>query len=283
MAGNYADVPSWRMAYDRDGTQGFKMNSGVLTQLTNANLITINNEADDYINIGISQNQAGYLILLFPEKRDLDGYWITGSDRDNFSAQVQTSTNTTNGSDGTWTNLGGTYSVVEAVVPNYRLHAQSATALGIRGVRISAGAGLGTGFNPAAVHLYGEISAGQSIDRLALWHPTLDERITPAYFDWGNVPRNTSASRTFRVKNLAAAKTANTVRVAMESLTDGSPSVPAQHTLSIGGGSYLPQQTIATLAPGALSDVLTLRRITPANAQLSLSAFRVFAEAATWS
>lgn len=281
MAGNYADVPSWRMAYDRDGTQGFILRAGVLTPLTNAQMRVLNNENDDNVPL-IGQNDAAMMVFLFPEKRDIDGWYICNP-RNDYTAQVQVSTNTTNGSDGTWTNLGASFSIEGSVVPNYRIHTVSATALGVRGIRINASAGLGWGMSPSAVHWFGEVTAGQSIDRLALWHPTLDERITPAYFDWGNVPRNTTSSRTFRIKNLSAVKTANTLRVAMESLTDGSPSVPAQHTLSVAGGSYLPQQTIATLAPGAISDVITIRRITPTNAQLGLTAFRVFAEAESWS
>lgn len=41
MAGNYPDVPSWRMSYDVDGTQGYWMLSnfvGVNAQASQANL-----------------------------------------------------------------------------------------------------------------------------------------------------------------------------------------------------------------------------------------------------
>jgi hypothetical protein len=132
--------------------------------------------------------------------------------------------------------------------------------------------------------IYGEPAPGQNPNRLELWHPTLDEKLPPAFFDWGDVPRSSSADRSFRVKNLSAVQTARSTRVAMEILTDSpAPSVVAQHTLSFGGGSFVPQVNIGDLAPGAISPAVTLRRVTPSNAVLSLWSFRVFAESTDWA
>jgi hypothetical protein len=131
------------------------------------------------------------------------------------------------------------------------------------------------------VHLYGEPAPGENPNRLALWHPTLDQRVTPAYFDWGNVPRSSSADRLFRVKNVSSTLTASSVRVAMEALTDTTPSVPGQHSISSDGTTFLAQVNIGSLSPGAISGPLTLRRVIPSNAVLSLWSFRVFAESTT--
>ena len=76
--------------------------------------------------------------------------------------------------------------------------------------------------------------------------------------------------------------TAGSTRVAMEVLTDASPSVPAQHTLSYAGGSFLAQVNIGDLAPGAISGPVTMRRVTPTDAALGLWTFRVFAESTDW-
>ena len=52
MAGNYADAPSWRMAIDRDGTQGYSITGvNVVTPLTNAQMQILNNENDDSLTI----------------------------------------------------------------------------------------------------------------------------------------------------------------------------------------------------------------------------------------
>jgi hypothetical protein len=281
MAGNYPDAPSWRMAYDRDGTQVYRVAGGTPFALTNASVASMNDEdGDSYALTG-----AGYLAFLFPELRDLDGfsfYWanVGGSGSASLTSP-QVSTDTTNGFDGTWTTITAPTNA-GSINPGYRTSIASSTALAIRGVRFTTST---SGAGQLAVyflHLYGEIAPGQNPHRLDLWHPTLDERLTPAYFDWGNVPRSSSADRLFRVKNLSPSKTANAVRVAMESASDTTPSVPGQHSLSHNGGSFLAQVTIGSLAPGAISAPITLRKITPSDAVMGLWAFRVFAESTDW-
>lgn len=289
MAGSYPDSPSWRMAIDRDGTQGYQISeTNVVTQLSAAQMQMLANEADDYV-VGASNAANGYLMLIFPEARDIDGFFVdvdAPSELYPVSWAMEVSADTTNGLDGTWTQIAsGTAAAggVDAVSPAYRT-VVSTTQLAQRAIRVRRSvAGTSGEMRIAAFHVFGEPSPGENPDRLALWHPTLDERVTPAYFDWGNVPRSSSGDLLFRVKNLSSTLTASSVRVAMETLTDGTPSVPGQHSLSFGGGSFLAQVTIGDLAPGATSGQVTLRRITPSNAQLGLFAFRVFSEADSWS
>lgn len=283
MAGNYPNAPSWRMAHDRDGTQWFHMNaSNVITALSSANAIALNDEASTSETSSPAASTTHYFIAIFPELRDLDAFFVARGATAAAGYAVQVSTNTTNGLDGTWTSIS-TASFPTTVIPNYRTGIVSSTQLGIRGVRFQLTVGASTNMALSTVHLYGEPVAGANPNRLTLWHPTLDQRVDPAYFDWGNTPRSSSADRTLRVKNLSSTLTANNVRVAMEALTDGTPSVPGQHSVSFGGGSFLAQVIVGDLAPGAISGVVTLRRITASNAQLGLFAMRVFAEAGTWS
>lgn len=291
MAGNYPNVPSWRLAYDRDGTQGYVISGDLqtVTQLTSAQMKALNDES------ATSQVQSalnGYMMFWFPETRDLDGYffrfaWGSGQ---NPSFGVEVSANTTNGVDGTWTSIrayGAVTSENGLTSPDYRSNIASITALGIRAVRFRAWVQyISEGQWVQTVHLYGEPIPGANPNRLTLWHPTLDQRIVPAHFDWGDVPRSSSADKQFRVKNLSSTLTANSIRVAQEILTDvsaGNPSVPGQHSLSTDGSTFLAQVNVGNLAPGAISGVVTLRRNTPSNAQLGLWAHRVFAEATTWS
>jgi hypothetical protein len=271
------------MAFDRDGTQGVKIDgANNMSTMTNAELVSLNDEADTTVS---QFGSPWKLCLIFPELRDLDGYFRNISGK---QLTVETSVDTTNGFDGTWVTLsastGETAVNTVSTKPNYRTGIASSTVLAIRAIRFG---GQYQNFGTSdfrSVHLYGEPVPGENPNRLALWHPTLDQRVTPAYFDWGNVPRSSSADRTFRVKNLSASLTANSVRVAMEALSDTTPSVPAQHTLSADGTTFLAQVNIGALAPGAISAPLTLRRITPSNAVLSLWSFRVFAESTTtWS
>ena len=285
MSGNYPDVPSWRLAYDRDGSQGFLINrASAVTQLSGAQMIALNDESDGTISTGWSSS-GGWLAIIFPELRDLDAYFVSQAVNATIGG-VAVSANTTNGLDGTWTSVLAYPSSVpwtQLTVPNYRNAIVSTSSLAIKAVRFEFSS-IGNAVSTiGAIHLYGEPIPGANPNRLALWHPTLDQRVTPAHFDWGDVPRSSSADKTFRVKNLSSTLTGNSIRVAQEILTDTTPSVVAQHTLSYGGGSFLAQVNIGALAPGAISGVITLRRVTPSNATLSVWAHRVFAEADTWS
>lgn len=284
MAGNYVDVPSWRMAFDRDGTVGATINpSLVITQMTGTEMSTINDESN-------SSAVTAYLggtkfVFIFPEKRDLDGYFIASTGASGSTiGPIEVSTNSTNGVDGTWTQIQANYTQNDGT--QWRTQIRSATALAIKAVRFVVTTGIDV-IALRAVHLYGEIAPGENPNRLILWHPTLNQRIGPAYFDWGDVPRSSSADKTFRVKNNSSTLTANSIRVAQEILTDasgGSPSVVGQHTLSTDGTTFVAQVNVGNLAPGAIySGTVTLRRNTPSNAQLGLFAHRVFAEANSWT
>lgn len=132
------------------------------------------------------------------------------------------------------------------------------------------------------LHIYGKPSTGENDDRLELWHPTLDQRVGAAYFDEGNVPRGSTADLPFRLKNRSSTYTANTITVSIEAATDTSPSVPGQHTFS-NGGSYAATTSVSSIAPGAISGTLTLRRITPTNAVLSVWVARIKAVPASWT
>lgn len=289
MAGNYPDVPATRIPYDIDGTKAVHYDGTSLTDLSGTVLTSWQNDA-------VSDVQAGgysppglngtnkFVCLIFPKLMDLDGWYLQMWNEFNvqeYPGVVQTSTDTTNGLDGTWTTrTTGSGTTGTSPAEKMRNNIVSTTCPGTKALRIWGVSGSGY-HSPTVVHLYGEPNVTTG-DRLEIWHPTLDQRLTGAYFDYGNVPRGSTEDRTFRVKNLSSVYTANSVNVAFDALTDGSPSVPGQFTVSQ-GGSFAAQQTLSSIAPGAISPVLTVRRITPTNAQLSLWTFRIKATAASWT
>lgn len=287
MAGNYPDVPSWRMAWDRDGSQMYSLlDSGAVTQRSGAEAIALNNETNDSA-ISFGSSTAGYIVIIFPELRDLDGFFFSSDSNSSNTgmSSVQVSADTTNGIDGTWSAyMSGTLTDYGFSDKKARENIRTATALGIRAVRFRRTQGAQIGGSTSSIHLFGEPAPGENPQRLEIWHPTLDQRIGPADLDWGDVPRNSTAQKSFRVKNMHPTLTANSVRVAQEILTDTVPSVVGQSTISKdGGGTWGAQQTIGNLAPEAISDVLLLRRVTPANATLSLWWYRLFADCTSWS
>lgn len=280
MVGFYADSPSWRIAYDEDGTRGVIVNpSLVITDLVSADLVKLNDESNT-TGVPLGDTTSYYLALLFPCLMDIDACFAV-MDTISRPSAIQTSVNTTNGVDGTWVTQSVGSAPGNILKPNMRNDIVSGTWGGIRGVRFYCVAS-GTTRSITSIHLYGEPTAGQTLDRLVLWHPTLNQRVSAAYFDYGDTPRGSSADKTFRVKNLSPTLTATAPRISLEALTDGSPSVPGFHTLSKGSG-FASQQNLANIAPGGISaETCTLRRTTPTNAQLGLWDLRIQAEATTW-
>lgn len=284
MAGSYADVPGPRMAYDRDGSIGFFIdeanNVSALSQgeLNNGNDENTGSTMKSYgVTFGATTQLLG---IIFPELRDIAGLYIAMSHP---SGQVQTSVDTTNGLDGTWVNRGTTSSFNKSnVVTEYRLGITAVSWGAVKAVRFAQNNSGSRTIN--TFHLYGSITSGQNPDRLRLWHPTLDQEVGGAYFDWGNVPQSSSADRSFRVKNNSAALTANGITVAFSALSDTSPSVVGQHLVEKSSApGFGASVVLSSLSPGAISEVLTVRRVSPSNAVLSLWWARVTAVASSWT
>lgn len=283
MTGFYPDVPSHRMALDKDGSLLLTVSGGVVTEQTNALMIALNDETTTTVG---NWNNV-YVIVLFPELRDLAGLFSATNHL--FSSTktmtVTTSVDTTNGLDGTWDALTS-YSVVGSgtdVAPYHRTSIVTAAAAGVKAVRFLTNEASGYS-NYRAVHLYGTITAGENPDRLAIWDSAFDERVAAAYLDWGDVPRSSTDDREFRVKNLSSTLTATDITCSIDALTDASPTVVGQHTLSADGIAFASTAVhTGGLAPGAISAPFTLRRTTPADADLSLWDVRLNAVAASWA
>lgn len=280
MAGNYPDTPGPRLAYDRDGTQLFRVaanGTGSPTSTTQQQLIDTNKESGN----GTGNFGDDYACLIFPEPRDLVGIWAVGTNggpsATNMTSQV--STDTTNGVDGTWVNWLS-FTVAANYKPSFRTHIATGAANGVIAIRVKQ---VGLSNQGKIIHLYGTPSAAAS-DRLELWHPTLNQslNITPAYLDWGNRPRDTTATRQFRIKNLSSALVANSITVGMESLSDASPTYVSQHQFAYNGGAFASTATISALAPGEISAIIDVRQTLINTASLGLWAQRVYAATGEW-
>lgn len=288
MAGFYPDVPAPRMAYDTDGTVGLLINAGdnSITVFSQTDLNTLNDDSDSIRGIG--QRILWRITFLFPQARDIGGYFL-GVDgyRTPEPREFQTSTDTTNGVDGTWTTIANPMAYNRNVVPYYRSEINAVSATAVTAVRLNVYMQRDTSWL-RAVHLYGTISAGETPDRLRLWHPTLDEPLDDntsadgAWLDWGDVTQGTTADKQFRIKNESTTLTANDINLSTNTLTDATVSIPPQITYS-NGGAFSTTLAIGNLAPGAISPVITVRRTTPTNATLNVWTWRLLAEATSWS
>jgi hypothetical protein len=291
MAGNYPDAPGARMSWDRDGSIAATISdAGTVSPISGAAMLSLNGEVNA-TNVVVHNSAGGgsRFGILFPELRDIIGYLVCwgGIGGEPQITTLETSVDTTNLFDGSWTTQANPYSVSSAGDKTAMRTSIDALALtGIKAIRWRVTSGGNAATDTASffqVHLYGGPSAGQNPDRLRLWHPTLDQEIGGAHFDWGNVPRNSSADKLFRVKNNSSTLTANTITLSTDALTDTTPSVPGQHLLSLDGTTFAATRVITSLAPGAISGSVMLRRTTPSNASLSMWWARVRASAASWA
>jgi hypothetical protein len=300
MAGLYPDPPAHRMALDVDGTTMWIHNqsAGTVTAVAAPQVSATQDEDTD----GVVVTNIAALVIIFPELRDLT-HWYCATDGQltgggglilgGKRGKIEVSSNTTSGMDGTWvekvaqpfpTADNGTYGNLTPH-PWDRTAINSMSAPGIKAIKFWNAQGNdlgGQNMTISAVHLYGTPASGENPHRLEIWHPTSDIRLPANWLEWGDIPRGSSADKTFRIKNLSPSQTANTITISPESATDTSPSVAGQHLVSNGGG-FSSSQSIASLAPGAISGVHTLRRVTPTNATLALWTLRLKAVAASWT
>jgi hypothetical protein len=292
MAGFYPDVPAPRIAYDRDGTVGFfspTWGPSTVTQLVSADMRNWNDENDStsLTNSGLPTFGGATNIttgLIFPELRDVLGYYIVSIWG---VTAIQTSVDSTNGTDGTWVTAVANAADAGSTVPAYRTGINAVSWLGIKAIRFQQSVKQ-SNEHPRTLHLYGVISNNTGLDKLRTWHPTLDEPLDDntsadgAFFDWGDVARGTTQDRAFRIKNNSATLTANSIVLSPEVLTDTSPTVASQMTLS-DGGAFTGSLNIGSLAPGVISPVITLRRTIASNATLSLWAGRININPGSWT
>jgi len=288
MAGLYPDVPDHRMALDQDGSAAFNLNGtlSTTTQLTAGQITAFNDETAGNVQYSASDGFQ-YICVIFPELRDITNVYVavnTGNQAGGAtSCSVEKSTDTTNGINGTWAQIKASYGPPVNIDTTWRTAIQPvSSSLATRAIRIKVSVSFAHLFLDT-FHIYGTISSGQNPDRLALWDPASDVQVGAAYFDWGNALRGTTADRTFRIKNLSATLSANTITCSVDALSDTIPTVVGQHTLSADAVTFAATASAGTLAPGTISGVMTLRRTTSSTAVLSLWAIRVHAAAASWS
>lgn len=287
MAGNYADPPGPRLAWDRDGTQWYRLVNGALTQLSVTDMQKANNEDNDYVeDPGYSNPISASYIWLFPEPRDLMGLKLMEPSATyggvSFSP-IEVSSDTTNGIDGTWTSVTGITTVTSGpVAPGYRT-VPTMSKQNVKGLRISYSHGYNSHARIAAAHIYGKPST--VTDRLEFWHPTLNQSLFdfPAHLDWGNRPRATTEVRSVRLKNQSATLVASNITVGLETFADASPTFLSQMSLRYDGGAYAPTVLIDSLTPGQISAVIDIRQALATNAALSVWAQRLYASAAAWA
>lgn len=268
MAGSYPDAPSRRMAWDDDGSLGFY---GATAFFSGAQNQALNSEANANVSVGGSNYG-----IIFPELREVDGWFFLHNGASYTS--MATSTDTTNGIDGTWVTQLSSFpgwTASSDVRSNFRVKILSLAVSNVRAVnQYRTGANQG-----AAMHCYGEITPGQTPDRL-LWIDSGTNLEFGLPIDYGDIPRGSASDRLVKLRNNSATFTAATIQVTAEANTLGSG---AWYTFSDGAGFQSTLPLASSIGPSSDSPVITIRRDIPDNETVGLHAGRVQVSVGSWS
>jgi hypothetical protein len=260
-----APVTGWEFVLDKDGTV-CKIGSTVASQ---AEIKAWN----DYSVGEVGLARYTYVSYLFPEIRSITAYSI--SNRAPGNTFIQTSADTTDGINGTW----------NTVVDNANMQQwQSADLTKLRSPLLVAWNSI------QAVRIYHDWDQGPRLNDVHFWgtytfaalqltHPTIDQPLTAADMDFGDVQRNQMIQKSFRVKNLSA-QTANNITVALDNV--GTSNMYTNTNLVY--GSSAKSHNIGNLAPGAISAIIIAQRdVGASEPQGVVETVRLGASAGSWT
>jgi len=270
------------MAYDTDGSIVTLTADNEPTGLMSAaNVTNLSNESGGNINTApINDNQLGWIGFLFPELREFDGMFVareTGGDG-GYGA-VESSVDTTNTIDGTW--IEQTANIVDGtiVTPAYRTVVSFAVS-SVRAVRLRKSSITGGDDEfIQCVHLYGEISAAQTPDRL-VWIDNDDDLEFSLPQDYGDVPRGSASLHTVYLHNNSASLAANSVQVTAEALVGASG---GWYTFDDGTGFSATKALASSISNGANSPNIIIKRVIPDDEVTGLHAARAFVSVGSWT
>lgn len=335
----YPDPPGPRIAYDLDGSIGLLRggsNQDKTVRDIHPNALTaMNAERNSGLTVdsvtwsSTTATSDRWVSLIFPTPRRLRGVFgrlhmayngLGSGSVVSRPFRVETSPDSTNGSDGTWTVLrsfeatpsptgdmaipsvdaltGNVVSRTAPIQPINDTYRRGPDAHGIfpvsgpasrqvRAVRlIQEGTSSGSQSNHAVVwlHLYGEVDTTAYEDRLEMWSDEDDLPTHATWFDWGDTPQASSAEKTFRIKNQSTIRTAQGITIRAVLAASTTTPTPSQFlSFSTDGGlTWRATADITSLSPGTVSETIMVRRVTPLTAQMSNWAPRIAAETTLW-
>jgi hypothetical protein len=265
----YPTISARRIPYDLDGsTVGYRVSAGVeinlatlfgngvSTWITGANLTAFNGESRGH-TIGYTNN--GYPMfgvwIFFPELRNVTRIGFQYPLVSNYAIsehKIQGSADTTNGIDGTWEDA--TYTLPTSNLnhlDNWRDNTFAVAFSGaVKCVRVGHRnqTAYASQMQVCAIHLYGTKAAGETTNDL-IFTDTSGTELT-ALKDWGDRPEGSTATYSFKVKNVgASACTGITITSSNTTLTMS----------WLSGSGFTDELTIASLGADSLSDTIYVR------------------------
>lgn len=291
MAGAYPDNPSRRIAYDDDATvvllaeeaggqTGFGDPPGIAyANASVADMDAINDEDFASVISASGSSVVNFVTMLFPEKRDIDGlYHVTSATSVSEFHTAAKSLDTTNGYDGTWSDLALTdLHDIAWVADHYRDNIESQSEINVLGLMFKVKGSLGS--QHRLIHIYGTQSAAGTPDRLLYLDPDDADAEFTKPLDFGDVPRGQTQTDTFKIKNNSSTVSANTVVVTAEDLFGGAG---PWYTFSDDDISYSASLGLGNLAAAA-TKLVYVKQVVPDAQAPGVYVARVKATQASWS
>lgn len=261
----YSSYEDRVLPYHLDGTiiKHFGADGTLLKTFTPEEMRELNDE--DYTRIDMPGSSDGErIIVFFPEEVVITGIFciVFCYAWDRGITNLQVSSDSTNGFDGTWTDVtmpSGYNPIVKDLDAWRRNWKPVENANNVRVLRFQA-----TGPSPTRLsgiyilHLYGHKADGQTPDDILFVDPGNSYAEFSAPLDFGDVASGSSSIKMIAVKNASPTKTASNVVLQVEDPDD---------IIRIGesaNGPWLTSQTITSLAPGATSSDYYIKCETPA-------------------
>jgi hypothetical protein len=292
MAGLTADERSDRIEYDTDGTVvwystgTFGLADPPVLTMSNANMRQLNDDNNQNDVLSGGGNSVHIVCFQFTAPMTLTGYQM-GLHAQGVGAAIvlQYSLDSTNGSNGTFTNTGWTTqnSTNPFDIKNNKLATSLTNVTWLRLYMQTGGSS-----SPATyirnMNLYGYPTAGLPTQRLEFWQPVTNAEASPALFDYAEIPQSSTNTKQFRVKNMHSTLTANSIVVtAADVMKDAAVALGSQIQVSTDNVTFTSTVNIGNLAAGAISPILYHRWNPAANATLSMWSARVSAVAGSWT
>lgn len=276
MAGTLPNSTGYRFKLDEDGTVLFGVHGTTyaIEDLTSSLASTQDLSLTTYAGPTDHGTQQTIYWFLFPEPRTITGvYALVTPSVSTASQKWEYSTDTTTGTDGTWTSF--TSQAAGAMVfsdtgTEYRTLASTAFSpiYNVKAIRFTPTANTSNNVYRLATFFVNGFLPTSSIDRMEFWDSSTDTRMSASALDFGDVTNGTTTGvKQFRIKNLSTTKTSSGTTI--EWGPTNSPTInhrPDSVELSLDGTTWAssvtvtePGQATGVVTPGGISSIISVR------------------------
>lgn len=274
-------VPNYRMPYDTDGSKVFFWSSQIpsIVIFTEQEKRDLNSENNLIVYSNNQTSTQSIFGFVFPELRTVSHYFLSSSF---IPTSAEYSINTTTGLDGDWYAIDqNTFYTHMGVSSKYRTEISAITMNSgnpINGIRFIGNA---SNVEIEAIHIYGTKS--NIAERIEFWHPTLDQKVSASYFDFGDIAKGTESVKQFRLKNITTNRAANNISITLDTTTIKTPALTDQIAISSDGTTYTNSLLLSILGSEDISSVYYIKKKATSESYYGPYALRIKTDPEFWT